>query len=61
MPKGEPDEVVGSWSDITERKLAEEAVAATRMRLEHLIARSPAVIYSFKATGDYAPPSSART
>jgi adenylate cyclase len=52
---GEPDEVVGSWSDITDRKAAEEAVAATRLRLEHLISRSPAVIYSFKATDDYAP------
>jgi len=52
---GEPDEVVGSWSDITARKAAEEAVAATRLRLEHLISRSPAVIYSFKATDNYAP------
>jgi PAS domain S-box-containing protein len=52
---GEPDEVVGSWSDITERKAAEEAVAATRLRLEHLISRSPAVIYSFKATDDFGP------
>jgi adenylate cyclase len=53
--KGQPAEVVGSWSDITERKRAEEAVAAARDRVEHLLASSPAVIYSFKATGDYAP------
>ena len=52
---GQPAEVVGSWSDITARKTAEEALEATRERLEHLVARSPAVIYSFKATGDYAP------
>jgi adenylate cyclase len=52
---GQPVEVVGSWSDITARKTAEEALEATRQRLEHLVARSPAVIYSFKATGDYAP------
>jgi PAS domain-containing protein len=52
---GDPDEVVGSWSDITARKAAEEAVASTRLRLEHLISRSPAVIYSFKATDDFAP------
>ena len=52
---GQPAEVVGSWSDITARKAAEEALEATRQRLEHLVARSPAVIYSFKATGDYAP------
>ena len=47
--------MVGSWSDITERKRAEEAVVAARERIEHLLASSPAVIYSFKATGDYAP------
>ena len=52
---GQPSEVVGAWSDITERKRAEEAVAAARDRVEYLLARSPAVIYSFKATGDYAP------
>jgi PAS domain S-box-containing protein len=52
---GQPAEVVGSWSDITARKAAEEALEATRQRLEHLVARSPAVIYSFKATGDYTP------
>jgi PAS domain S-box-containing protein len=52
---GQPVEVVGSWSDITERKKAEEAVAAARARVEHLLSSSPAVIYSFKATGDYAP------
>jgi PAS domain S-box-containing protein len=53
--KGQPAEVVGSWSDITERKRAEAAAAAARDRVEHLLASSPAVIYSFKATGDYAP------
>ncbi len=52
---GQPAEVVGSWSDITERKQAEEAAASARDRVEDLLARSPAVIYSFKATGDYAP------
>jgi len=52
---GQPVEVVGSWGDITERKRAEEAVAAARDRTEYLVASSPAVIYSFKATGDYAP------
>src|SRR5262249_9624954 len=45
----------GSWSDITDRKRAEAEVAAARARIEHLLASSPAVIYSFKATGDYAP------
>ncbi|WP_052763694.1 PAS domain-containing protein [Microvirga massiliensis] len=53
--EGQPVEVVGSWSDVTERKKAEEAAAAARERIEHLLATSPAVIYSFKASGDYAP------
>ena len=53
--EGQPVEVVGSWSDITARKRAEEAAAAARERVEHLVACSPAVIYSFKATGDFAP------
>jgi PAS domain S-box-containing protein len=52
---GRPAEVVGSWSDITERRRAQEEAAAAHDRVEHLLARSPAVIYSFKATGDYAP------
>jgi len=51
----QPVEVVGSWSDISERKRAEAEIAAARARIEHLLASSPAVIYSFKATGDYAP------
>ncbi|WP_048709236.1 PAS domain-containing protein [Microvirga massiliensis] len=52
---GQPFEVVGSWSDITARKTAEEAAAAARARIARLLAGSPAVIYSFNATGNYAP------
>jgi PAS domain S-box-containing protein len=52
---GEPVEVIGSWSDISARRRAEDAVAAARERAASLLARSPAVIYSFKASGDYAP------
>jgi PAS domain S-box-containing protein len=52
---GQPSEVVGSWSDISERKRAESAVAAARDRVDHLLASSPTVIYSFEAAGDYAP------
>ncbi|WP_366511744.1 PAS domain-containing protein [Mesorhizobium sp.] len=52
---GQPAEVVGSWSDITDRKQAEEAAAAAQDRVEYLLTRSPAVIYSFRATGDYGP------
>ena len=53
--EGQPLEIVGSWSDITERKAAEEAQAAAQQRLARLLSSSPAVIYSFKATGDFAP------
>ncbi len=52
---GQPLEIVGSWSDVTDRKRAEEAAAAAQDRVEYLLACSPAVIYSFKATGDYRP------
>ncbi len=52
---GQPLEIVGSWSDVTDRKRAEEAAAAAQDRVEYLLACSPAVIYSFKATGDYGP------
>ncbi len=36
--------------DITERKLAEEEIKSSRIRLEHLLAKSSAVIYSSAAT-----------
>jgi PAS domain S-box-containing protein len=52
---GKPLEIVGSWSDITARKAAEEAKASAHARLSQLLASSPAVIYSYKATGDFAP------
>ncbi|SIT59385.1 putative Adenylate cyclase [Mesorhizobium prunaredense] len=54
-PAGQPAEVVGSWSDITDRKRAEESAKAAQDRVEYLLARSPAVIYSFRAAGDYQP------
>jgi len=48
-------EVIGSWSDVTRRRQAEEAAAAANERVQHLLARSPAVIYAFEASGDYKP------
>lgn len=53
--KGAPLEVVGSWSDISARKTAEEAEDAARARLSVLLETAPSVIYSFKARDDYAP------
>lgn len=53
--QGQAIEVIGSWSDVTRRKQAEEAAAAANDRVHHLLARSPAVIYAFEASGDYRP------
>jgi adenylate cyclase len=52
---GKPLEIVGSWNDITARKAAEEANAALHARMAQLLTGSPAVIYSYRATGDFAP------
>ena len=52
---GKPLEIVGSWSDITARKTAEEEKAQAYARLSRLLKSSPAVIYSYKATGGFEP------
>jgi PAS domain S-box-containing protein len=53
--KGEPVEIVGSWTDITEHKEAEDARESARERLDLLLSAAPVVVYSFVATGDFAP------
>jgi two-component system, sensor histidine kinase and response regulator len=53
--KGEPIEIIGSWTDVTERKEAEEARLAARQRLDLLLNASPAVIYCRRASGDFEP------
>ena len=53
--KGEPLEIVGSWTDITKRKEAEEERETARSRLTLLLGAAPSVIYSFAASGDFAP------
>jgi PAS domain S-box-containing protein len=45
---------VAVFSDITELKRVEKALSDARARLTHLLATSPAVLYSFEATGDNA-------
>jgi PAS domain S-box-containing protein len=40
---------------VIERKAAEEALAASHARINHIVASSPAVLYTFEARGDYAP------
>ena len=52
---GKPFEIVGSWSDITARKTAEEEKAKAYARLSRLLRSSPAVIYSYMATGSFEP------
>ena len=46
---------MGSWNDITARKQIGEALVAAQDRIGHLLSSAPAVIYSYKATGDFAP------
>ncbi len=53
--KGEPVEIVGSWTDVTERKEAEDARERARERLDLLLSAAPVVVYSFVASGDFAP------
>ena len=51
---GHPSELVGAWADITERKSIETELSDTRQRLQYLLAVSPAIIYTTKASGDFA-------
>jgi PAS domain-containing protein len=52
---GQPAEVVGSWSNISARKQAEQAENASRARFDLLLHGAPAVVYSFEAGDNYAP------
>jgi two-component system, sensor histidine kinase and response regulator len=53
--EGKPVEIVGSWTDITARKEAEDARESARARLSLLLGAAPVVVYSFRAGGDFAP------
>ena len=52
---GEPIEIVGAWNDITARKQLSEVLVAGQDRLVRLLSSAPAVIYSYRAMGDFAP------
>jgi PAS domain S-box-containing protein len=52
---GEPEEIVGSWSNITARREAEQSSNAARARFDLLLHGAPAVVYSFEAGGSYRP------
>ena len=51
---GQASELVGAWADISERKSIETELIGTRQRLQYLLSVSPAIIYTTKASGDYA-------
>jgi PAS domain S-box-containing protein len=50
---GKPVEVMGYWTDVTERKRLEEETRVSRERLEYVVASNPAVIYTGKPFSDY--------
>ena len=54
---GHKQEIVGSWADISDRKEVEKALGERVVLmndLQNLVAASPSVIYTTKASGDFA-------
>jgi len=51
---GNPTELVGAWADITRRKSIETELSGIRQRLQYLLAVSPSIIYTTKASGNFA-------
>jgi PAS domain S-box-containing protein len=49
---GQPRYYVGQVQDITERRLAEEALRFAQQRLQHVLASSPAVLYTLAVEGE---------
>jgi PAS domain S-box-containing protein len=52
-PAGKVLDVVGCWTDITDRKRMEEELRSIKERLEYVIQSNPAVIYSGKPLADF--------
>jgi PAS domain S-box-containing protein len=50
---GKPVEVMGYWTDVTERKRMEDEIRVSRERLEYVVASNPAVIFTGKPFSDY--------
>jgi PAS domain S-box-containing protein len=50
---GNPLEIVGYTSDMTERKRVEEELRVTRKQLEYVVASNPAVVYLAKPLPDF--------
>ncbi|WP_413166598.1 diguanylate cyclase domain-containing protein [Capilliphycus salinus ALCB114379] len=51
--KGKPLQVLGSVTDISDRKQAEIALQSLSHRLQHLLTSSPGIIYSCQPQGNY--------
>jgi PAS domain S-box-containing protein len=51
--KGEPSEIIGTWLDINERKLAEEALVQSEQRIQAIINNTTAVVYMKDVNGKY--------
>jgi len=50
---GKPATVQGAITDVTDRRRAEEQMRVANERLQYLLAGSPAVIYTARASGNY--------
>ncbi len=53
-PDGQPQQILGISHDITERKEMEEALYESEKQYSHLLHASPVIIFSSKASADYA-------
>gem|GEM_PF-3207552 len=51
--KGNPSEIIGTWLDINERKMAEEALYQSEHRIQAIINNTTAVIYLKDLDGKY--------
>jgi len=49
------NEMLGELDDSKTREIEQQAEHAARKRISTLLSQSPSVVYSFKATGDFAP------
>ena len=47
-PSGRPLRMFGVWQDITEQRRAERALLAAEQRLQHVVASSPAVLFTLR-------------
>ena len=51
--EGNPKDIVGYWTDVTEEKKLEEELRSAKEQLEHVIESNPAVVYTAKLLPDF--------